>query len=359
MLKKEDILRVLGKVNDPEIGKDLVSLQMVESIDIDGDAVKVKILLTTPACPLKDKIRKDVEDAVGTVEGVGAVSVEMGANVKTARENKPDDRLQGVKNIIAVGSGKGGVGKSTVAVNLAVALAQSGAEVGLLDVDLYGPSVPILMGLANARPEQTNIDGADKLLPVEKHGVKVFSMGFLLKDEDAVVWRGPLLHKAVQQFVEDVHWGDLDYLVIDLPPGTGDVQISLSQLVPISSAVIVTTPQDLAYADVRRAIRMFEVTNIPVLGVIENMASFVCPECGTRTHIFGKGAIKGHTCEAGLDYLGAIPLDHQVSPGGDLGRPILIQAPESAPSMALGELARTVAGRQSVVAYTGQAPKVN
>lgn len=359
MPTKEDVLNALKGVNDPEIGRDIVSLNMVDEVEVEGDSVRVKVMLTTPACPLKNAIRSSVEEAVSAVPGVESVTVEMGANVASSREKKAEERLVGVRNIIAVGSGKGGVGKSTVAVNLAVALSQSGASVGLLDVDLYGPSVPILLGLTETRPSTVTVDGAEKMAPVEKDGIKVFSMGFLLRDEDAVVWRGPMLHKALQQFLEDVHWGELDYLVVDLPPGTGDIQISLSQLVSISSAVVVTTPQDLAYADVLRAVKMFQVTSVPVLGVVENMAGFVCPECGTTTHVFGKGGIKEHTEELGLDYLGAIPLDASVAPGGDQGIPILVSAPESAPAQALGNLARTVAGKQSVVAHTGSAPDIH
>ncbi|NOZ01980.1 MAG: Mrp/NBP35 family ATP-binding protein [Deltaproteobacteria bacterium] len=356
---KEQILKALRQVNDPEIGKDIVSLNMVDSIQVDGGAVKVKVMLTTPACPLKDAISSSVKKAVMEVPGVETVHVDMDANVSSSREQKPDERLPQVRNIIAVGSGKGGVGKSTVAVNLAMALSQAGASVGLLDVDLYGPSVPVLMGIKDAHPSAVSVDGVEKMAPVEQNGIKIFSMGFLMQENDAVVWRGPLLHKAVQQFLEDVHWGALDYLVVDLPPGTGDIQISLSQLVPISSAVVVTTPQDLAYADVRRAVKMFEVTKVPILGIIENMAGFACPKCGTVTDVFGKGLIKKHTEELGLDYLGALPLDPAIAPGGDKGVPILIEAPDSASAEALRKLASVVAGKQSVVAHTGSAPDVH
>ncbi len=353
MANREEVLQALRGVMDPELHRDIVSLNMVRSIEVKGGRVRVQVVLTTPACPLKGAIRQAVEAAVRALPGVESVEVEMGADVASSRGKKKEERLPGVRNIVAVGSGKGGVGKSTVAVNLAVALADSGARVGLLDADLYGPSIPILLGLKDARPEMGQHEGRDVMLPLERHGIRVFSIGFLLKDTDAVVWRGPLLHKAVQQFLEDVAWGELDYLVVDLPPGTGDVQISLSQLVPVSSAVVVTTPQDVAFADVLRAIRMFRVTKVPILGVIENMASFVCPTCGTKHHLFGHGHIEQRCGEHEVAYLGAIPMDLRVAPSGDQGRPIVLEAPDSPPARALRDLASRIAARQSVLAYSG------
>ncbi len=362
MPSQEEVFEALRRVIDPELHRDIVSLRMVRSVEVEGDRVRVHVVLTTPACPLKGAIRQSVETAVRALPGVGSVEVEMGADVASSRGRTagadgkvpPEERLPGVRNIVAVGSGKGGVGKSTVAVNLAVALARSGARVGLLDADLYGPSVPILLGATNASPEMGEADGRDVMLPLDRHGVKVFSIGFLLKDTDAVIWRGPLLHKAVQQFLEDVAWGELDYLIVDLPPGTGDIQISLSQLVPVTSAVVVTTPQDVAFADVLRAIRMFRVTKVPILGVIENMASFVCPTCGTEHRVFGHGHVEERCREHEVAYLGAIPMDLRVAPGGDQGRPIVVEAPDSPPARALTELASRVAARLSVLAHSGE-----
>lgn len=351
MANQEEVLEALRRVMDPELHRDIVSLDMVRAVEVDGDRVRVHVVLTTPACPLKGAIRQAVESAVRSLPGVSSVEVEMGAEVASSRGKTPHERLSGVRNIVAVGSGKGGVGKSTVAVNLAVALAQSGARVGLLDADLYGPSVPILLGATNASPEMGEVEGRDMMLPLNRYGIEVFSIGFLLKDTDAVVWRGPLLHKAVRQFLEDVAWGELDYLIVDLPPGTGDVQISLSQLVPVSSAVVVTTPQDVAFADVLRAIRMFRATKVPILGVIENMALFVCPTCGAEHHVFGRGHIRERCREHGVEYLGAIPLDLRVAPAGDEGRPIVIEAPASPPAQALSQLASRIAARQSVLAF--------
>lgn len=352
MATQEEVMQALRRVMDPELHRDIVSLNMVRSVEIEGGRVRVHVVLTTPACPLKSAIRAAVESVVQALPGVSSVEVEMGANVVSSRGKTKEERLPGVRNIVAVGSGKGGVGKSTVAVNLAVALAQSGARVGLLDADIYGPSIPILLGATEESPRMIEEGERTLMLPLERHGLKVFSIGFLLKDTEAVVWRGPLLHKAVQQFLDDVAWGELDYLVVDLPPGTGDVQISLSQLVPVSSAVVVTTPQDVAFADVLRAIRMFRVTKVPILGVIENMASFVCPNCGTEHAIFGKGHIAERCREHDVAYLGAIPMDQRVAPAGDQGRPIVIEAPDSPPALALVDLATRVAARQSVLVHS-------
>lgn len=348
MATNEELLAALARVMDPELGKDIVTLGMVSSVTEDGGTVRVEIRLTTPACPLKHIIRRDVEAALLAVPGVTSVQVELGARV-ASRAKEKGERLPTVGNVIAVGAGKGGVGKSTVAVNLAVSLAQLGARVGLLDADVYGPSVPILLGLSGGRVEPVRVGEKDLMAPLESHGLKVFSMGLLLGAGDAVVWRGPLLHKAITQFLDEVNWGDLDYLVVDLPPGTGDVQISLASLVPISSAIVVTTPQDVAFADVRRALKMFEITKVPVLGVVENMASFTCPGCGVTHHPFGEGRIKSLALEAGLAYLGEIPLDPRVSTNGDRGVPIVIADPEGVPAKALQALAGTVAARQSVL----------
>ncbi len=348
MATVEKVLNALRGVIDPELGRDIVSLGMVKDVQVQDGKARVKVELTTPACPLKDVIQRNVEAATLAVEGITSIDVEMGAKV-AARTQEKDDRLPGVANIIAVGSGKGGVGKSTIAVNLALALAQTGARVGLLDTDLYGPSVPMMLGLNGQSPEMGTLDGRDVMKPLEAHGLKVFSMGLLVKEQDAVIWRGPLLHKALTQFLEDVEWGELKYLVLDLPPGTGDVQSALANRIPITSAVIVTTPQDVAFADVLRAVRMFEVTKVPVLGVVENMAGFVCPTCGTEHPIFGAGRIRERVAERGLSFLGSVPLDPTVSPDADLGRPAMISAPDGLPAREIRKIAGTIAGLQSMM----------
>lgn len=348
MATKEDVVQALRGVMDPELGRDIVALGMVKDVQVQDGTARVKVELTTPACPLKAVIRRDVEAAARSVAGIDAVEVEMGAKV-VGRTQEKGERLPNVANILAVGSGKGGVGKSTIAVNLALALAKSGARVGLLDADLYGPSIPIMLGLNGRMPDVVQDGDRDVMKPLEAHGLKVFSMGLLLKDQDAVIWRGPLLHKALTQFLDDVDWGELDYLVLDLPPGTGDVQISLANLVPITSAIVVTTPQDVAFADVLRAIRMFEVTKVPILGIVENMSAFVCPSCGATHPVFGAGRVRERTMERGLEYLGSVPLDPTVSPEADAGRPIVLAAPDGAPARAILDLAGTIAGRQSML----------
>jgi len=349
MATREEILEALRGVMDPELGRDIVSLGMVEEADIDSEGrVRVKVQLTTPACPLKNVIQRNVEAAIAPLPGVTAIEVSLGAKV-SARQKEKGERLASVKNVIAVGSGKGGVGKSTVAVNLALALSEAGASVGLLDADLYGPSVPILLGIQDTRASTVTVGNREYLAPQEVAGIRVFSMGLLLDADQAVIWRGPLLHKALTQFLEDVWWGDLDYLVLDLPPGTGDVQISLANLVPICSAVLVTTPQDVAFADVRRALRMFETTKVPVLGVVENMATFTCSTCGTVHHPFGEGRIRRMAEEIGVAWLGDLPLDAHISPQADQGVPFLVGDPDGLPAAAIRRIAGAVAARQSVL----------
>lgn len=345
MPSKDDVLEALKVVMDPELGDNLVALNMVRDVTVDGGRVGFTLVLTTPACPLRHRFKKEAEAAVKAIPGVTDVAIEIGADTASARKGHDTPLLPGVRNVIVIGSGKGGVGKSTVAVNIALGLARSGARVGLMDADLYGPSVPIMLGLRDARPFM-DADGK-KLLPIEKHGLKIFSMGFLMGDNDALVWRGPMLHKAISQFLEDVDWGDLDYLVVDLPPGTGDIQISMTQMVPGSSAVVVTTPQDVAFADVLRAIRMFGITHTPVLGVIENMSTFTCPSCGKSHAIFGPGHIEQRASEHGVAHLGSIPLDPRLSPDADAGQPALIANPDGEVGQALMQIASTIAARQS------------
>jgi ATP-binding protein involved in chromosome partitioning len=345
-LTKEQIIDAIRPVNDPEIGRGLVDLGMVPNIDIDGRNVRVHIELTTPACPLRGKIEEDVRQALTTIPELGEVSFAWTSRVRASGSGKSDaEPIKGVKNTIAVASGKGGVGKSTVAVNIAVALAKAGAAVGLLDTDVYGPSIPLMMG-AKGQPGMLN----NKIQPLQAHGVKIMSIGFLLDPEKALIWRGPLVAQLITQFLNDVDWGDLDYLVIDLPPGTGDVQLTLAQKIPISGAVIVTTPQQVALADAVKGLKMFQEVKTPILGIVENMSGFVCPSCNEVHDIFGTGGGKRTADQHGIDLLGQIPLEPSVRIGGDAGTPVIVSHPDSATGQAFERAAERVAGRLSVEA---------
>ena len=340
---KKQILEVLSQVIDPDLQKDIVTLGFVgaDDIHIEGDVVVATVYLTTPACPVKDMMKAKCVELIEALPGVSTAKVTMDARTVSSKAPTEDkSRLNGVKNILAVGSGKGGVGKSTVAANLAYALRQSGATVGILDADIYGPSLPILLGLKGQAPTMSK---EQKINPLEKYGMKAISMGFLLKETDAVVWRGPMLGKALQQFIEDVDWGELDYLVIDLPPGTGDVQLSLSQLIGVDGAVIVTTPQDVAFADVRRAIRMFQMTKVPLLGLVENMSFFLCPDNQKTYHIFGQGKTAAHAEEQRTAFLGELPIDPQIGPAADRGELIAVADPSGLQAGLYTELAGKVA----------------
>src|SRR5687767_12945231 len=348
-LTDDNILAALGGVKDPEIGRDLVSLGMVKNVTIDGGVVDLTVELTTPACPLKATIESDIVEAL-TPLGADLVRVEWASNVKRSFGGPAADLIPGVKNTIAVASGKGGVGKSTVAVNLAVSLARDGARVGLLDADITGPNVPLMMGTQGAHV--TGNGGRPN--PVIAHGVKMMSIQYFLDPNAPVIWRGPLIHSAIAQFLRDVDWADLDYLVIDLPPGTGDAALSLSQLIPLTGAVIVTTPQEVSLLDARKAIGMFNKVNVRTLGVIENMSGFICPDCGHEHDIFGSGGGAKIARELELEVLGRIPLEPGVRAGGDAGVPITSpqhpSSDDSAAAAAMRDLARTVAGRISVLA---------
>ncbi|RME08032.1 MAG: iron-sulfur cluster carrier protein ApbC [Anaerolineae bacterium] len=340
---REAVLDALRKVHDPDLRKDLVSLNMIRDLEIDGGQVRFTVMLTTPACPLKNKIQQDALEAVRAVPGVEKVEVKMDATVPN------DGRARGllsvpVRNAIAVASGKGGVGKSTVAVNLAVALAQSGASVGLLDADIYGPNVPTMMGVEKLPPPQGN-----KLIPAEAYGVQLMSIGFLVKPGQPLIWRGPMLHSAIRQFLTDVAWDELDYLVIDLPPGTGDAQLSLAQTLALSGSVIVTLPQQVSLDDARRGLQMFRELNVPIFGVVENMSYLEMPD-GTRVDIFGSGGGQKLAEEAGVPFLGAIPIDPAVREGGDSGKPVVVSRPDSPVAKALKALAEDLAARVSVAA---------
>jgi ATP-binding protein involved in chromosome partitioning len=345
---EQQVLDALRSVIDPDLRRDIVSLGFVKDVKICDGNVAFKIELTTPACPVKDLMKSQATEAVLKIPGVRSVNVEMTANVR-ARQIGAEDLLPGVKHVIAVASGKGGVGKSTVSVNLAVALAQMGASVGLLDADVYGPSVPLMMGTRET-PRVLN----EKIIPIARYGVQMMSLGFLLPEDEAVVWRGPMVAGTVRQLLSDVNWGEKDYLVVDLPPGTGDAPMTLSQLVPITGVVIVMTPQDVAFTIAGKAVAMFRKLEeglgrpIPLLGIIENMGHFVCPHCGTETPIFvGKGG-KYAAERLGIPFLGSIPLDPNISLSGDEGVPAVVAYPESAQAKAFREIAQALAAQCSI-----------
>jgi ATP-binding protein involved in chromosome partitioning len=348
-LTESTVLDALRHVQEPELGRDIVTLDMVKDIAIEGSRVAFTMQLTTPACPLKDVIESDARRALQAV-GADDVAITWNAVVRRAAPAAASQLLPDVKNIIAVASGKGGVGKTTVAVNLAVALAADGASVGLLDADITGPNIPLMLGM-DGRPAA----GADnRISPLERYGVKVISIQFFVAQDQPIVWRGPLVGGAIQQFLRDVAWGELDYLVVDLPPGTSDAQLTLAQAVPLSGALLVTTPQDVALLDVAKALAMFKRLSVPVLGVVENMTSFVCPHCGESTEIFGRGGGERFAREHGLEYFGGIPLDVKVRQGGDAGVPAVAQREQGAAAVVLTLLARTVAARMSVRAARQQ-----
>lgn len=323
----EEILKALGNVQEPDLKKDLVTLNMVRDIVIGDNKVGFTIVLTTPACPMKELIRRDCERAIHehVDEGLEVV-VDFTANTSSIRVDLTSV-LPGVKNIIAVVSGKGGVGKSTVAANLALALSQQGAKVGLMDADIYGPSVPIMFGVRGQRPLMENVDGKDKIVPLEQHGIKLISIGLLVDEKSAVVWRGPMASSAIRQFVTDVHWGELDYLVIDMPPGTGDIHLTLVQTIPVTGAVVVTTPQEVALSDAKKAIAMFSQaqTKVPIIGLVENMAWFTPAELpDSKYYIFGKDGGKHLADQLDMNFLGQIPLVQSIREGGDKGAPAML-----------------------------------
>jgi ATP-binding protein involved in chromosome partitioning len=343
---EEDVYGALAQVKDPDLHKDIVRLGFVKDLKIEGGAVSFRVVLTTPACPVREQLQEQARAAVAALPGVETVSVTMDAEVPKGRGLGEKLNVEGVRNIVAVSSGKGGVGKSTVAVNLAVSLARDGARVGLMDADVYGPNVPMMLGVASERP-RINVN---KLVPLEAHGIKLMSMAVLKPGDEPMIVRGPILHGLVRQFLQDVEWGELDYLIVDMPPGTGDVQLSLAQLVPVQGAVLVTTPQEVALADVRRALRMFEAVNVPVLGVVENMSYFVAPDTGARYNIFGEGGGQRLSAEYGVPFLGAVPLGMQVREGGDRGVPVVVSEPDSPQAEAFRRVAEEVARQVSIEA---------
>ena len=346
-VEQGSVLEALKAVRDPDLHRDIVSLGFVKDLKIDGGRVAFTIELTTPACPVKDQMRDQARAAVTQIAGVTAVDVQMSARVREAvGADGTRQSIAGVKNIIAVGAGKGGVGKTTVAVNLAIALAKCGGKVGIIDADIYGPNVPIMLGMKT----QLTTDG-QKIVPAEKYGLQVISMGFLTGDDAPIIWRGPMLHGALQQFFKEVAWKNLDYLVVDLPPGTGDVSLSLSQTVPVAGAIVVTTPQQVSLADSRRAVAMYKKLNIPPLGIIENMSYHVCTNCGHEADIFGRGGGEQMAAELGIPFVGRVPIYQPIREGSDSGVPLMIAEPESPAARAFMAAAERVAAQVSIASY--------
>jgi ATP-binding protein involved in chromosome partitioning len=337
------VLAALSKVNDPELHKDLVTLKMIRDVKVDGSNVSFTVVLTTPACPMRNQIQSEARAAVAAIPGVSEIEIKFDANVPTDGRSRGLMKLP-IRNAIAIASGKGGVGKSTVSVNVAVMLAQSGARVGLLDADIYGPNIPTMMGVDSLPPMRD-----ERLIPAEAYGVKMMSIGFLVKPNQPLIWRGPMLHSAIRQFLADVEWGELDYLIIDLPPGTGDAALSLAQSLPLSGAVIVTLPQAVSREDAIRSVYMFQQLNVPVMGIVENMSYLELPD-GTRMDVFGTGGGKLMAEETGMPFIGAIPMDPQVRVGGDTGQPVTLSNPESPVAKALKAVAEDVAAKVSVAA---------
>jgi ATP-binding protein involved in chromosome partitioning len=340
---KEQVLQALRHVQEPELHRDLVSLNMIRDLQVDGDRVAFTIMLTTPACPLRSQIEEEARKAVASLPGVNKVEIKLASDVPN------DGRMRGlvsapIRNAIAVGSGKGGVGKTTVAVNLAIALAETGARVGLMDADIYGPNVPTMLGVHRLPPPTQN-----KLIPAQAYGVKMISMGLLVKPGQPLIWRGPMLNSAIRQFLSDVEWGELDYLIVDLPPGTGDAALSLAQSFPLSGAVIVTLPQQVSLEDARRGLEMFRTLDVPILGIVENMSYLELPD-GSRMDIFGSGGGEALAAQAGVPFLGKIPIDPRVREGGDSGKPVIVAHPDSPVAQALREIAGQLAARLSVAA---------
>jgi len=347
-VSEADVLEALRAVRDPDLHRDIVTLKFVKNLRISGGQVAFTLELTTPACPVKDQMRDQARAVVAALPGVTSVDVEMTAQVRsTSTAEMGRTPVEGVKNIIAVGAGKGGVGKTTVAVNLAIALSQSGGRVAMIDGDIYGPNVPIMLGIST----QLATDGK-KIIPAEQYGIQLVSMAFLTTDDSPVIWRGPMLHGVIQQFFREVRWTGIDYLIVDMPPGTGDVALSLSQSVPVAGSVLVTTPQTVAVADTRRAVRMYQKLNVPTLGLIENMSHFVCPTCRTESDIFGKGGGEALATDLSVPFLGRIPIYEPIRVGGDTGVPIVVGEPDSPAAQAFRAAAQRLAAQLSIAAYT-------
>ncbi len=354
-LTEANVLEALRAVRDPDLHRDIVSLNFVKEVAITGKDLRLKIELTTPACPVRDDMKEASAKVIrDSIDDVGSIEIEMSSRVLPHENRQKAAILPGVKNTIAVASGKGGVGKSTVAVNLAVALAKDGASVGLVDADIYGPSIPLMMGITG-RPEVHN----QRLTPMENWGVKVMSIGFLIDPMQAVIWRGPMASGAVKQFMSDVDWGELDYLVFDLPPGTGDIQLTLVQTIPLTGAVIVTTPQDISLADARKGFKMFEKVNVPILGIVENMSYYVCSHCGHRENIFDTGGGRRAAEELGVPFLGEIPIYTSIRVSGDTGIPLAADPKTQDQAEGIRRIARNMAAQISIRNAGQNAPDID
>jgi ATP-binding protein involved in chromosome partitioning len=348
LVEQAAVLEALKVVRDPDLNRDIVSLGFVKNLKVEDGRVAFTIELTTPACPVKDQMRDQARAAVLLVPGVSTVDVQMSARVREAvGGDGARQSLPGVKNIIAVGAGKGGVGKTTLAVNLAIALAKCGGRVGMVDGDIYGPNVPIMLGMKGPL-----VTDGQKIVPAEKYGLQVISMAFLTGDDAPIIWRGPMLHGALQQFFREVRWNDLDYLIIDMPPGTGDVALSLSQTVPVAGAIVVTTPQQVSLADSRRAVAMYKKLNIPTLGIIENMSYFACPSCRHESDIFGRGGGERMAAELNVPFLGRVPIYQPIREGGDSGVPLMVSEPDSPAARAFMAAAEQTAAQVSIASYS-------
>src|SRR5919198_846828 len=346
-VEQTSVLAALKVVKDPDLNRDIVGLGFIKDLRIDGGHIAFTIELTTPACPVKDQMRDQARAAVMQVPGVTSVDVRLSARVREAVGGEGGRQAPpGVKNIIAVGAGKGGVGKTTVAVNLANALARCGSKVGIIDGDIYGPNVPIMLGMKT----QLTTDG-QKIVPAEKYGLQVISMGFLTGDDAPIIWRGPMLHGALQQFFREVRWVELDYLVVDMPPGTGDVALSLSQTVPVAGAIVVTTPQQVSLADTRRAVRMYEKLNINPIGLVENMSYYQCTNCRHEADIFGHGGGERMAADLGVPFLGRVPIYQPIREGSDVGVPLMISEPDSPAARAFMSAAERTAAQVSIASY--------
>ena len=351
MLDTKSVLEALRPVQDPELQKSLVELNMIRNVEVNNSKVSFTLMLTTPACPLKEFIVEDCQKAVKQLPGVEEVEVNVDAETPQQKSLPDRQGIKGVKNIVAVSSGKGGVGKSTVAVNVAVALALAGSKVGLLDADIYGPNAPTMLGLAETDIITQEGSNGQILEPAFNHGIKMVSMGFLIDPDQPVIWRGPMLNGIIRQFLYQVNWGELDYLIVDMPPGTGDAQLTMTQAVPMAGAVIVTTPQTVSLIDARRGLKMFEQLKVKVLGIIENMSYFIPPDMDDRTYdLFGSGGGEKASKELNVPLLGCIPLEISVREGGDEGIPIVINNPESASAKALTKIAQQIAAKVSIAA---------
>ncbi|MGF1481122.1 MAG: Mrp/NBP35 family ATP-binding protein [Cyanophyceae cyanobacterium] len=351
MLNKQAILDVLRPVQDPELQKSLVDLNMIRNVEIDDGNVRFTLVLTTPACPLREFIVEDCQKAVKQLPGIKEVDVEVTAETPQQKALPEQQNISGIKNIVAISSGKGGVGKSTVAVNVAVALAQTGAKVGLLDADIYGPNAPTMLGVSEAKAVVQQGSQGDVLEPVFNYGVKLVSMGFLINADQPVIWRGPMLNGIIRQFLYQVQWGELDYLIVDMPPGTGDAQLTMTQAVPMAGAVIVTTPQTVSLLDARRGLKMFQQLGVNVLGIVENMSYFIPPDLPERSYdLFGSGGGEKASQELNVPLLGCVPLEISLRQGGDRGIPIVVDQPDSASARALSEIAKQIAAKVSLAA---------